>query len=90
MPLYNLDIIILKITLRFNMKVGIILFVLGLILVVLLIRFKFDKEIIKNAGVFIGVIIAIYGLILMVQPNEDKYFDYTKTTISSDKIKKNK
>jgi uncharacterized membrane protein YhaH (DUF805 family) len=63
------------------MKIGIILFIVGLILVVILIQTKLNKEIIKNLGIFIAIIITLYGLILMVQPGEDKYFNYTNTTI---------
>jgi xanthine/uracil/vitamin C permease (AzgA family) len=63
------------------MKIGIILFILGLLLIAVLLKIKFTKDIIKNIGIFVAIIATIYGLILMVQPNEDTYFTYTKTTI---------
>lgn len=64
------------------MKIGIILFILGLVLITILTNIKFNKNSIKNIGVFLAVILTLYGIILMVQPNDDKYFSYTKTTIS--------
>ena len=69
------------------MKIGIILFIFGLILVAILIKARFDKDIVKNIGIFIGVVLALYGIVLMVQPSEDKYFDYTKSTISKQDLK---
>jgi xanthine/uracil/vitamin C permease (AzgA family) len=64
------------------MKIGIILFILGLLLIAILLKIKFTENIIKNIGIFVAIIATIYGLILMVQPNEDRYFTYTKTTIA--------
>jgi len=64
------------------MKMGIILFILGLVLLTLLLRVEINKQVVKNIAVAIAVLVSIYGLILMVQPNEDKYFEYTQTTIS--------
>jgi len=71
------------------MKIGIILFIIGAAVILYLARAKFDKAVIKNVGIFIAVVLMMYGLILIVQPSEDKYFDYTKSTISnSSDIKK--
>jgi len=64
------------------MKIGIILFILGLVLLTLLLKTNITKTVIKNIAFAIAILLSIYGLILMVQPNEDKYFDYTQTTIS--------
>ena len=64
------------------MKIGIILFVIGVIVITYLARVKFDKSVIKNVGIFISIILILYGLVLMVQPSDDKYFDYTESTIS--------
>ena len=64
------------------MKTGIILFMLGLVLLALLLKANITKTVLKNIAFAIAILLSIYGLILMVQPNEDKYFDYTKTTIT--------
>jgi len=64
------------------MKVGIILFIVGLILITLLTNTKFNKNIVKNLAIILATLVTLYGVILMVQPGDDKYFDYTKTTIS--------
>ena len=64
------------------MKMGIILFILGLVLLTLLLKVEINKQVVKNIAVGIAILLSIYGLILMVQPNEDKYFEYTKTTIN--------
>ena len=68
------------------MKIGIILFILGLVLLTLLLKTNITKTVIKNIAFAIAILLSIYGLILMVQPNEDKYFDYTQTTISTTKV----
>jgi len=64
------------------MKVGIILFIVGLVLITLLTNTKFNKNTVKNIAVILATLVTLYGVILMVQPSDDKYFDYTKTTIS--------
>lgn len=64
------------------MKIGIILFVMGVILITLLLKVKFTKDMVKNVGVVVGVLFVLYGLILIVQPNDDNFIQYTKTTIS--------
>ena len=72
------------------MKTGIILFIIGLTLITFLTNKKFNKDIIKNIAVFVAFLVTVYGVILMVQPNEDKYFDYTHTTIVKEDKKLNK
>jgi len=69
------------------MKIGIILFIVGLALITLLTNTKFNKDTIKNILIFVASILTLYGIVLMIQPNDDKYFDYTKTTISKQEIK---
>jgi len=64
------------------MKIGIILFIVGFVLLTLLLKTQINKIVIKNIAVTIAILISIYGVILMIQPNEDKYFDYTQTTIT--------
>jgi len=71
------------------MKMGIILFILGLVLLTLLLRVEINKQVIKNIAVGIAILLSIYGVILMIQPNEDKYFDYTKSTITNTIVLKN-
>jgi uncharacterized membrane protein len=55
------------------MKLGVILLLVGIVLIVLLSRINVDKKVLKNAGVVLGFFIIIYGIILIVQPSEDKY-----------------
>ncbi len=64
------------------MKLGIILFILGLSLVVYLSKFKFKKIFFKNLGIAIGILLFLYGSVLMLQPSDDTYVVYTKTTVS--------
>jgi len=64
------------------MKIGIIFFVVGLVLILLLTKIKFEKKMLSQLGLVLGILFLIYGLILLVQPNE--YIKYTKTTISKD------
>jgi len=63
------------------MKIGIILFIIGFLLLVFLIKVNFTKEIIKNIGIVIAVLMLLYGMIIIVQPNDDNFIKYTKTTI---------
>jgi hypothetical protein len=65
------------------MKTGIILFIIGLVLLTLLLRVEINKTVIKNIAVAIAVLLSLYGVVLMVQPSEDKYFEYTKTTVTN-------
>ncbi len=65
------------------MKTGIILFIIGLVLLTLLLRVDINKIVIKNIAVAIAVLLSLYGVVLMVQPSEDKYFEYTKTTVTN-------
>ncbi len=64
------------------MKVGILLFVVGLVLTLYLSKVKFKRQALNNIGIVIGILLLIYGLILSVQP--DSYIQFTKTTISKD------
>ena len=64
------------------MKIGIILLVVGLILVLVLANVKFQKKVLSNIGIVVGILCLLYGLILSIQPAE--YIKYTKTTISKD------
>lgn len=64
------------------MKLGIILFIVGLILIVFLSKMQINKKILKNAGVVFGFFFIIYGIILIIQPSEDNYIKSTKTTTS--------
>ncbi|MBT7117816.1 MAG: hypothetical protein HN901_05605 [Campylobacteraceae bacterium] len=63
------------------MKLGIILIGIGLIAIFYFANLKFKKRVLKKAGIFIGIIIFLYGLIQLVQP--DDYIKFTKTTIST-------
>ena len=63
------------------MKIGIILFIIGFLLLVFLIKVNFTKEIIKNIGIALAVLMLLYGMIIIVQPSDDNFIKYTKTTI---------
>lgn len=67
---------------RENMLAGIVLFISGVLLVVYFSNFKIEKRFLTEIAIIVGVIITIYGLILIVQPKEDNYIKFTKTTIS--------
>jgi len=64
------------------MKIGIIFLVVGLILILLLANIKFQKKVLSQIGIVLGILLLIYGLILSIQPAE--YIKYTKTTISKE------
>jgi len=64
------------------MKLALILLVVGLVLILLLAKIKIEKRILSKIGIIIGILFCIYGLILLIQP--DDYIKYTKTTIGKD------
>ncbi len=43
-------------------------------------KVKLEKKILQKLAIIIGILLLIYGVILIIQPNE--YIVYTKTTIS--------
>jgi len=61
------------------MKVALILLIIGVALVLLLSKIKIEKQILSKIGILIGILCFLYGLILIIQP--DDYIKYTKTTI---------
>lgn len=63
------------------MQVGIILFILGALLALYFSKFKIEKKFLTEIAIIFGIIMALYGLILIVQPEEDKYIKFTQTTI---------
>ncbi len=63
------------------MKLGIILLALGSIFAFYLTNIKLKKKFLTKLGIAFGILVALYGLILLVQP--DDYIKFTKTTISS-------
>lgn len=67
------------------MKLGIILFLIGSALILYLVKIDFEKEVLKRIGIAIGVLMLLYGLVLIVQPSEDKYVKFTESTVSKDK-----
>ncbi|MEA3288724.1 MAG: hypothetical protein U9Q04_00970 [Campylobacterota bacterium] len=69
------------------MKIGLLLFIAGVALVLYLSRVKFEKTVLIRIGIIIGVFLSLYGLILVVQPSEDKYVKFTKSTISKEDSK---
>ncbi len=64
------------------MKIGIILFIIGSVMTLYFSKIKIEKRFLAEIAIVVGIICTIYGLILMVQPNEDTYVKFTKTTIS--------
>jgi len=61
------------------MKVALILLIVGVALILLLSKIKIEKQILSKIGILIGILCFLYGLILVIQP--DDYIKYTKTTI---------
>jgi len=64
------------------MKLGIILFIIGATLALYLSKVKIEKSFLTKVGTLVGVLMLLYGLILIIQPNEDEYVKFTETTIS--------
>lgn len=64
------------------MKLGIILFIIGAVLALYLSKVKIEKSFLTQLGTGIGILMVLYGLILIIQPEEDKYVKFTETTIS--------
>lgn len=64
------------------MQLGIIFLVIGIVLVLFLANVKFEKKVLTQIGIVIGILLVIYGVILSIQPKE--YIKYTQTTISKD------
>jgi uncharacterized membrane protein HdeD (DUF308 family) len=62
------------------MKLGIILFIVGVIAVTYLANVKFNKKAFKKIGIIFAILLSLYGLIQFLQP--DDYIKFTKTTIS--------
>lgn len=72
------------------MKIGIILFIIGSILALYLSKVKIEKTFLSKVGIVVGVLMLLYGLVLMIQPSEDEYVKFTKTTISQPSEKNTK
>ena len=64
------------------MKLGLILFAIGAILTIYLANVKFKKRILKRIGIIFGILLTLYGLIQLLQP--DEYIKFTKTTVSKE------
>ena len=63
------------------MKLGIILLLVGSIMILYFSKIKIEKRFLTEIAIIVGIICTIYGLILIVQPSEDNYVKFTKTTI---------
>jgi len=72
------------------MKIGIILFIIGAVLALYLSKVKIEKSFLTKIGIASGIVMLLYGLMLIIQPNEDNYVKFTKTTISKPETQKNK
>jgi len=64
------------------MKLGIFLFIIGITLVLYLANIKFKKRFLSNLGIFFGILLLIYGLILALQPSD--FIVYTQSTIAQE------
>ena len=53
-------------------------------------KIKIEKRFFTEIAIIIGIALSIYGVILMVQPEEDNYVKFTKTTISKHDINNTK
>jgi hypothetical protein len=63
------------------MKLGIILFIIGSLLALYLSKVKIEKTFLTRVGVFVGILMLLYGLILIIQPPDNEYVKFTKSTI---------
>ncbi len=45
-------------------------------------KIRIEKKFLSEIAIVIGIALSIYGLILIVQPDENDYVKFTKTTIS--------
>ena len=64
------------------MKLGIILFIIGVIAAMYLANVKLNKKAFKKIGIIFAILLSLYGLIQFLQP--DDYIKFTKTTISQE------
>ena len=64
------------------MKLGILLFIVGVVVATYLSNLKFKKKVLKQIGIVFAVLLALYGLIQIIQPSENTYIKFTKTTVS--------
>lgn len=69
------------------MKIGIILFIIGSVLALYLSKVKIEKTFLTRVGTIVGILMLLYGLILIIQPKEDTYVKFTKTTIHKEDTK---
>ena len=69
------------------MKLGITLFIIGAVLALYLSKVKIEKSFLTKVGIGVGILMLLYGLILIIHPNEDEYVKFTKTTISKEEKK---
>ncbi len=68
------------------MKLGILLLIMGIVLVTYLAKIKLQKKILTKLGIVFGILLMLYGLIQVIQP--DDYIEFTKTTIAQTPDKK--
>lgn len=64
------------------MKIGVILFIIGSVMTLYFSKIKIEKRFLTEIAIVAGIALSIYGLILIVQPDDDNYVKFTKTTIS--------
>jgi len=63
------------------MKLGIILFIIGSLLALYLSKVKIEKTFLTRIGIVLGILMLLYGLILIIQPPDNEYVKFTKTTL---------
>jgi len=62
------------------MKIGILLFIVGVVLIIYLSNIKYKKRFMKKIGIIFGILLVLYSIITIIQP--DEYIVFTKSTIS--------
>jgi len=72
------------------MKIGIILFIIGSVMTLYFSKIKIEKRFLTEIAIVVGIALSIYGLILIVQPDDDNYVKFTKTTISKQDLNSSK
>lgn len=47
-------------------------------------KVKIEKRFLTEIAIVVGIVMCVYGLILTVQPDDEKYVKFTKTTITKE------
>ena len=62
------------------MKIAILLFLVGAVLIIYLSNIKNKRKLFKSIGIVLGILLILYSIIILIQP--DEYIIFTTSTIS--------